>query len=200
MPHIWHPGRGSHWVSCCHSLSGASVVSTIPMLPVLLTVVLKSHDLGKIKGSCITISDWVIFFPNKIWNSIEKNLHRSIKGRDIKKRKKVALRHLISQLGGLIPARGNCTWAAELVFEGIAMPTAAWHFISCGHACICPRRPSPGWPPCWSSPHHSCCDTPGGGGGENTHNFKWLAPDGIPSCVHRLSELLWKLKQAISAL
>lgn len=33
-------------------------------------------------------------------------------------------------------------------------------FISCGSACICPHRPSPGWPPYWSSPHRSCCDTP----------------------------------------
>lgn len=42
------------------------------------------------------------------------------------------------------------------------MPAARWNFISCGRACICPHRPSPGWPPYWSSPHHSCYDTPNG--------------------------------------
>lgn len=96
---------------------------------------------------------------NKIWKSIEKNLH-SIKGRDIKKRK--CWLSVVFQFGGQIPARGNCTWAAEWVCEGIAMPAAGWEFISCGRACICPRRPSPGWPPYWSSPRHSCCDTPEG--------------------------------------
>lgn len=40
------------------------------------------------------------------------------------------------------------------------MPAAGRGFTSCGRACICPHRPSPGSPPYWSSPHHSCCDTP----------------------------------------
>lgn len=55
-------GEGLHYMSWRRSLS---VVSTVPpplRYPALFTVVPKSHDLCKIKGSCITISDWVILF------------------------------------------------------------------------------------------------------------------------------------------
>lgn len=40
----------------------------LPHYPALLTVVPKSHDLCKIKGSCITISDCVILFLTKYEN------------------------------------------------------------------------------------------------------------------------------------
>lgn len=59
-------GEALHYMSCRRSLSVASLVSTVPphppRYPALLTVVPKSHNLCKIKGSCITISDWVILF------------------------------------------------------------------------------------------------------------------------------------------
>lgn len=66
-----HPGRGSplHELlsfteRCIFSMNRP----TPTRYPALLTVVPKSHDLCKIKGSCITISDWVILFLTKYEN------------------------------------------------------------------------------------------------------------------------------------
>lgn len=91
----------------------------------------------------------------------------SIKGRNIKtkkssspsivqswrpdsSKKQIALKQLNRTLGHANGGVGLGGWG---VGEGLG-------FISCGRVCICPRRPSPGWPLYWSSPHRSCCGKP----------------------------------------
>lgn len=83
-----------------------------------------------------------------------------MKGRDIKKIQ--TLRRLSSEAKfqpgeiALEQLNGSARLAATP-----AAAAASRGFTSCGHACIYPRRLLPSWPPCQSSPRHSCCDTPG---------------------------------------
>lgn len=86
-------GEAPHFMSCCHSLSVESLVSTVPpplMLP--CTPYSSSQVTWPMQNKGLLHYNFWLgnSFSNKIWKSIEKNLHRSIKGRDIKKRKDVS--------------------------------------------------------------------------------------------------------------